>query len=897
MNERSTIAVRFALKGVVLAVACLWGGQAAALGLGRLTVQSALGETLRAEVEVTSITAEEAATLTLRVAPPDAYRAAGVDYNAVLPTASLQIVRRPDGRSVLRLTSDRAVLEPFVDVILEATWASGRLVREYTMLFDPPPSSARPGLAAGVATSPLVSPSPLTPPAVTSPVAPPSAPLSTPLPGAATTPPTPSAGPRVATEAPRPAPRSAAAPRAGTEEAPASAARPGVDAYRVRAGDSLSRIAGRTQRPGVSLDQMLVGLFRANPQAFVGDNMNRLLAGTVLTVPATDELNKLAPAAARQVIVAQSSDFAAYRQRLASGVTSAADEAPSRVAKGQVQTRVDDRKQGANPPPDRLTLSQGSAKASGPTGAEAKVSKDTERKDSDARIAELARNVEELKKLQGTTAADRLPAVAPAAPAPAVAAGPAPATATTPAPTTATVPTVPPGTSPVVAALPVTPPVVPAVPAAPPTAGASGVTAAAPQPPVAAAPTPEAGGFLDSLGDSSLVLPAAGALVLLLAGLGLYRLRRRLRRPAGETSFLESRLQPDSFFGASGGQRIDTREAAAAPNSSSMSYSLSQLDAIGDVDPVAEADVYLAYGRDLQAEEILKEAMRSTPERLAIRSKLLEVYAKRRDTKGYELLASQLFNLTRGEGDEWAKAQALGLTIDSDNALYQPGGHPDEVRGNSGQPVEALGASTVPYTEPPPLPTFKPTTNAGTLDLDLDLDLDMPLAGGAASERPPSASETTQALGVGLDFNNDDDTLEFDRSSSMGKTVPIRRPATAPLAAKPPVVPGARPVAPPPADNGLDFDLGSLSLDSPATLPGPIEAGPAEGSLDFSDFGLDANADNTPDGDPLARKLELAEEFRQIGDLEGARDLLEEVVAKAQGSLKSKAQGMLNQLG
>ena len=91
-----------------------------------------------------------------------------------------------------------------------------------------------------------------------------------------------------------------------------------------------------------------------------------------------------------------------------------------------------------------------------------------------------------------------------------------------------------------------------------------------------------------------------------------------------------------------------------------MSYSLSQLDAIGDVDPVAEADVYLAYGRDLQAEEILKEAMRSTPERQAIRLKLLEVYAKRRDTKGFELLATQLYSMTRGEGEDWQKAQELG---------------------------------------------------------------------------------------------------------------------------------------------------------------------------------------------------------------------------------------------
>src|SRR4029079_7377933 len=124
----------------------------------------------------------------------------------------------------------------------------------------------------------------------------------------------------------------------------------------------------------------------------------------------------------------------------------------------------------------------------------------------------------------------------------------------------------------------------------------------------------------------------------------------------------------------------------------SMTYSLSQLDAIGDVDPVAEADVYLAYGRDLQAEEILKEAMRSNPERLAIRTKLLEVYAKRRDTKGFELLATQLFALTRGEGEDWAKAQQLGAEIDPENPLFQPGGEPSQVSAGTSA-ADALGAS------------------------------------------------------------------------------------------------------------------------------------------------------------------------------------------------------------
>ncbi|MFN5157002.1 MAG: FimV family protein, partial [Betaproteobacteria bacterium] len=166
MNQRSKSTVQFALQGIAVAVACLWGSQAWALGLGRLQVQSALGETLRAEIEVTSITAEEAASLRLRVAPPETYRASGVEYNAALPGTTVQLVQR-NGRQVLQVRSDRAVLEPFVDLIVEATWASGRLVREYTMLFDPP--QVRPAAAPPAETAPVVSPAP----AIGTPLAPP----------------------------------------------------------------------------------------------------------------------------------------------------------------------------------------------------------------------------------------------------------------------------------------------------------------------------------------------------------------------------------------------------------------------------------------------------------------------------------------------------------------------------------------------------------------------------------------------------------------------------------------------------------------------------------------------------------------------------------------------------
>ncbi|MBS0305033.1 MAG: hypothetical protein JSR43_06600, partial [Proteobacteria bacterium] len=377
-------------------------------------------------------------------------------------------------------------------------------------------------------------------------------------------------------------------------------------------------------------------------------------------------------------------------------------------------------------------------------------------------------------------------------------------------------------------------------------------------------------GWFGSLLDNPLLLPGAGVLVLLLAGLGLYRVRGRMRKTGGETSFLESRLQPDSFFGASGGQRVDTREAASSQNSSSMSYSLSQLDAIGDVDPVAEADVYLAYGRDLQAEEILKEAMRSNPERMAIRTKLLEVYAKRRDAKGFELLATQVHNLTRGEGEDWAKVQQLGLGLDPDNPLYQPGGHPEAVIGGAGQPVEALSASTVPYTAPVAPPAFEPAADA-TLDSGVDLDLDL---GGSGASAPATVStEATQPLTTqagALDFELDAPTLP-----ALGRPTPE---TTAAL-----------------DSSMLDFDLGDFGTTSPGSAPEP------ERTTGFGGF-TGGTQETVPsslpgDADPLERKLELAEEFRQIGDLEGARDLLEEVVANAEGALRVKAQTMLEALG
>ncbi|EHR72742.1 hypothetical protein BurJ1DRAFT_3942, partial [Burkholderiales bacterium JOSHI_001] len=160
MKNRPNHAGRLALNGVALAAMCVAAGNAWALGLGRLNVQSALGETLRADIDVTSLAPEEENSLRVRIASPDAYRAAGVDYNAVLPATTAVLMRRADGRPFLRLTSDRAVQEPFVDVILELNWATGRLVREYTLLFDPPTMRPAPPVQAAAPTAPVMGAAP-----------------------------------------------------------------------------------------------------------------------------------------------------------------------------------------------------------------------------------------------------------------------------------------------------------------------------------------------------------------------------------------------------------------------------------------------------------------------------------------------------------------------------------------------------------------------------------------------------------------------------------------------------------------------------------------------------------------------------------------------------------------
>lgn len=838
------------LAAAAVALTGFYADDASALALGRITVQSALGEPLRAEIDLPQITPAEADTLSAKTASPEVFRAQGMEFTPAVNNLRVQLQRRTDGTAVLRLSSDRPVNDPFIDLVLDASWSSGHIVRSYTMLFDPPAlRRATPTVTAA--------------PQVSAPVA------------QAQTGSAPIAPRATAPSAPR-APRSAAA----ASPRPASA-----NSVTVRPGDTAGRLANTYRPASVSLDQMLVALMRANPDAFIQGNVNRIKAGAVLQMP--DEATALAtpPGEARQVLAAQSRDFNVFRRKLAAAAPTAQVAAAERSASGTVQAQVEDKKP-ATAAPDKLTLSKGAM--TGQKAAEDQLAKDKQASESSARMAELAKNINELNKLSAASAQVSAPAAAASsAPGAVAAAMPAAASIQPAASEPAAMAASPAASVPAEAAAPASAPAPKPVPK--------------PAPVPAPAPAPEPS-FLSGLMEDPLV-PAGGLLALIaLGGYGAYRVVQRRRANAGvDSSFLASSLQPDSFFGASGGQQVDTANSQMTTGSS-MAYSSSQLDAGGDVDPVAEADVYLAYGRDLQAEEILKEAIRHNPARVSVHVKLAEIYAKRQDRKALDAVAADVFKLTQGEGPDWTHVSELGRDLDQENPVYQPGGRPGTNQGDATAPSPATLSAAVMAMPP-----------AAALPPDLDFNLDLDLPEDALTEAPAAAGGFAAAAAAATASEESDTELaavaQLDLPASLSAVQPAE--AAAPAIATPPMADLDFPTS----DDLTMLPSDAMSLTDSATEDttdmAPMETAPME--FDLGDLTLDldapslsasatamapAAADSDVDADdPLATKLALAHEFNAIGDTDGARTLVEEVVAESTGALKARAQRLLADLG
>ena len=921
-----------ALGAAVVSAAML--GSAGAAGLGQMTVLSALGQPLLAEIELTSVSRDEAGNVSVRLAPASAFRQANIEYNPALANLRFAIEQRGN-RQIVRITSSQPVNEPFVDVLLEINSNGSRLLREYVVLLDP--AGTRRPQPAETAPAPAQAAS-----------------------AAATASPSPSPSPSPAT-ARRQAPAAPATP------SPAAENGAGGDGYTVKRGDTLAEIAGQVKPEGVSLDQMLVALQRANPNAFVGNNINRLRTGQILSVPGAEAARAVPSGEARRIVVAQSADFNNYRNRLASQVAGAGSSQGEggQLASGKITAKVEEQRNPAGESRDRLQVSRSGAPAPA-ADAEERIAQEKALAEANSRVKELEKTVGDLQRLleirnrdlaarqnqaaaaataPGATAAAATPAAPAETAAPAATAAPAPA----PAPVAEA--------APAVAVAAATPPAPPAQ-AATPVADAASPTPAKPRPAVVT-PAPAEPGLLEDLAGNPAVLGGSALLLALLAALGIGRARKAKKASAiaGSSILPTSTLKTNTLFGTAGGQSVDTSNSVFNSN---FSPSASQLDT-NEVDPVAEADVYIAYGRDAQAEEILKEALRTQPDRTAVRGKLLEIYSARKDLRAFETTATELFSLTKGEGEEWAQAATLGRTLDPANPLYASAGKPASDTG-AGAGGAALAAGTAAGIGAAALAATPASDDRGN-DLDFDgllstttqtdephQDLkqdDVATPADTPAPEAPEAPEASVPPAAGIDVSDlseelpplaaatrpvpvpapdepapASNLLDFDFDlNSFGKTTP-------PAAAAEPVLDdhadsrlmdfklddSDAPPAAPAADRVDDEPFALLDPELPAGQPAAAagSAPPAPVDFDLSGISLDLDAhgagsealedvptlgehaySNTAE---MATKLDLASAYQEIGDREGARELLEEVIRGGDTEQSEKARGLLEKL-
>ncbi|MCK0511071.1 FimV/HubP family polar landmark protein [Aromatoleum buckelii] len=599
---------------IAAAIATISSGSQAA-GLGPINVFSAIGQPLRAEVELNA-TPQEMQSLTARIASAEAFRQASLPYPPLMSALKLAVESRGN-RAVVRISSDRPLSDPFVDLLIELDWTSGRVIREYTFLLDPAPAGTPPAPVAAPVTAPLVAASsatqraaPSTPPALS-----------------------------------------------GTSALPAR--------HEVRRGDTLHGIAEAYRPRGATLDQMLVALLRENPEAFDGENINRMRAGAILKVPSEATVSAVEPAHAHREVVAQAADFEAYRKRLAGSVAARAaaiEPSASRVRAGAIVARVAEpvgQRAGGdqvkvssplNPVAAEALTGESSRLARLQSLEEELVVRDKALEEANSRLAALEASIREMQKLLEIRSEglgelqQRAGAGAPdSAGAGAQANGPAAAA--------------------LIEVASVQPRTV--------ETEASGPLAEESKP-EAAVPVVE-GDFLQSLAEDPKMVAAGGGILVLLLGYAGIKVRERRKGEQDSRDALgimsELPLAVEAGFGAAGGQNVNTGDGSILATDFSQS-GLSAIDTDEGVDPVAEADVYMAYGRDAQAEEILLDALKADTSRLAIPLKLLEIYAQRNSPKQFGVTASALHSRTEGVGPDWEKAAEMGRRIDPDNPLY-----------------------------------------------------------------------------------------------------------------------------------------------------------------------------------------------------------------------------------
>ncbi|MFG8974305.1 motility hub landmark protein FimV [Pseudomonas paraeruginosa] len=907
------------LVRAIAATSVLTSGMAHGLGLGEITLKSALNQPLDAEIELLEVRDLSSGEVIPSLASPEEFSKAGVDRLYYLTDLKFTPVVKPNGKSVIRVTSSKPVQEPYLNFLVQVLWPNGRLLREYTVLLDPPLYSPQAAASA------------------------PQAPVS--------------------------APRASSAPRAPQAQAPApvrTTAPAGSETYRTVSNDTLWEIAQRNRTDRVSVPQAMLAFQELNPGAFVDGNINRLKSGQVLRIPTEQQMLERSPREALSQVQAQNQSWRGSRNPAAASAGARQLDATQRSAAGSAPAKVD--------APDNLRLVSGEGKASkgadkggkgdskaiADTLAVTKESLDSTRRENEelqSRMQDLQSQLDKLQKLiqlkdaqlaklQGQLAAEGQGVAQPgAAQVDAGAAAQAPAAAApTPAPA---------GEA-------------PAAPAQPPVAPPPAPAAETPPAPAAPAPVrteePAEASFLDELLANPLWLAVIGGSALLALLVLLMILSRRnaqkekdeaaaLAAEAGEEQEDALDLGKDGFDDLT----LDEPEPQVAAVAASTEKTTAQTS-----DALGEADIYIAYGRFNQAAELLQNAIYDEPQRSDLRLKLMEVYAEMGDREGFARQENELREIGGAQPQVEqlksrypamvAVAAVAGLAgaklaqdeLDSfslDDLSLDHTGHaagPDAAGQDLDDAFDLslddldgdLGGDEVQADL---------KSDSGALD-DLTLDSDLDLAASAPAEKPADdldfgldfadlAETPVDAKGDGLgDFSLDLDAPE-DKLSDDDFLLSLNDDAAAAA----------------PADNGFgldteaadepslslpdDFDLSladepvepavpaksedsfaaqldevSAQLDELASnLDEPKNAAPSFSAEDAAIAStLDGESDDDFDflsgADEAATKLDLARAYIDMGDSEGARDILEEVLAEGNDSQQAEARELLERL-
>ena len=839
----------------------------AALGLGDIRIQSFLNEPLRAEVELLDTRELLVDDIRIRLAGSEDFDRLGVERSYFLTGIQFEVrIDAATGQGVILLSTEDAVLEPYLDFIIEARWPSGRLLREYTVLVDPPAFhqdmvtvSVAERVEAMTSKPPAGEPAPSTQSTRES-----------------------SSGDSVrlreSTLPPGEMPERAFS--AETSSTPAAGKR-----YMVRRDETLWEIAAQARPQGITVQQAMLDIQRLNPEAFIDGNINLIKAGYIIYLPAAGEVNSDDLATALDEVRSQNEQ---WRARRIPGVTAAAT------------LRVS-----AAPPPEGARGASGADESSMPAPRSQDTAEDTAVPAAADRDGDGPEATESGAQAQGS-AAQESPAQDPAPPA---------GTSAASAQLLAQLDAMSERLDTVEQIIAVKDEQIATLQQAlreAREAAAAAAAAAQRSAPVTqqVAMRPASGGIP--------WLPIAGAgLLILLVSIALV-LRRRARSPAGAAAAAVGRARGDDVFtgvslnkdaldGVEEPDQPEAHEHAATalteprdaeeaepadvdeildPGGSRGYGERRNDDYIDDAaagDALAEADIYIAYGRYLQAVELLTEAVNNEPANSAYRTKLIELYV---DMGERQNAAEQLDELrAHGDADAIARAEkALGEMADAD------------VEGDSAEPLHFSG---------PP----------GADEQLVDADSAAPDAVATA----PEAAE--QAASFETDLPDDDASVSEPVPAGEPEATPVSLEPQDPLefsledleTAKPAESPGSAVSQAPASEAASEAakDTQTLEFDELDIVVDSAEPAPGEESFDLEDeltpaAHSDVSAQESAaeeeevliadDADQMATKLDLARAYLDMGDGESARGMLEEVAGNGSAQQRQEAQELLSRM-